>query len=282
MQKLVIAIAAFALASSAYAQSAPTPGFVQASNPPAQQPQAAPISASMQRMIDRLQQRALASDHGYDIVQDLVTQIGPRLAASDAEARARDWAVAMLRAEGFTNVHVEPFTIPYWDATREEAFIVSPGGERRMVAAALGGSPSTPAGGLVGEIVRFPDMTAFEAAPNAAVAGRIVFIDERMIATQDGSGYGVAVRKRGRCAPVAQAKGALGCLIRSVGTDDHFTTSNSLVCTALPSSETSTLYLPTARPVACAMWNSLVPLPLNAMSRLSLLTSTTSVLPALT
>ncbi|HVY84310.1 MAG TPA: M28 family peptidase, partial [Caulobacterales bacterium] len=47
------------------------------------------------------------------------------------------------------------------------------------------------------------------------------FIDERMTRTQDGSGYGVAVAKRGRCAPMAQAKGAVACLIRSVGTDDN-------------------------------------------------------------
>jgi len=127
----------------------------------------------------------------------------------------------MLRANGFTNVRIEPFTLPYWDATREEAHIVSPGIERPMVAAALGGSPSTPEGGLTAEIVRFANMAALEAAPNSAVAGRIVFIDEHMSRAQDGSGYGVAVRKRGRCAPVAQAKGAAACLIRAVGTDTH-------------------------------------------------------------
>jgi Zn-dependent M28 family amino/carboxypeptidase len=64
-------------------------------------------------------------------------------------------------------------------------------------------------------------MAALEAAPNSAVAGRIVFIDEHMSRAQDGAGYGVAVRKRGRCAPVAQAKGAVGCIIRAVGTDTH-------------------------------------------------------------
>lgn len=212
---------AFAYPASAQQQPQPTPGFVQASNPPATEAAVAPITAAQQRTIERLQAAALESDRAYDIVESLVTEVGPRLAGSEAEARARDWAVAMLRANGFTNVHVEPFTLPYWDATREEAHIVSPGIERPMVAAALGGSPSTPAGGLTAEIVRFPDMAALEAAPNSAVAGRIVFIDEHMSRAQDGAGYGVAVRKRGRCAPVAQAKGAAACLIRAVGTDTH-------------------------------------------------------------
>lgn len=220
MKKLFAGALAFAAASTAQAQT-PTPGFVQASNPPAQQAEAAPIAPRQQRAIERLQAAALASDHAYEIVESLVTEIGPRLAASEAEARARDWAVAMLRANGFANVHIEPFTIPYWDAVREQAHIVAPGIVRPMVAVALGGSPSTPAGGLEAEIVRFADLAALEASPDATVAGRIVFIDEHMVAMQDGAGYGVAVRKRGRCAPIAQAKGAAGCLIRSVGTDVH-------------------------------------------------------------
>jgi Iap family predicted aminopeptidase len=217
---MVLGLAALALASSANAQQA-QPGFVQAVNPTRAEPQTAPIRPAQQRTIARLQAAALASDHAYQIVESLVTEVGPRLAASEAEARARDWAVAMLRANGFSNVRIEPFTIPFWDATREEAFIVAPGVARPMVAVALGGSPSTPAGGLEAQVVAFPNLAALEGAPNTEVAGRIVFIDEHMIATQDGSGYGVAVRKRGRCAPIAQAKGAAGCLIRSVGTDPH-------------------------------------------------------------
>jgi len=69
--------------------------------------------------------------------------------------------------------------------------------------------------------VRFADLASLQAAPEAAVRGRIAFIDERMTRTQDGSGYGAAVVKRSRCAPTAQAKGAVACLIRSVGTDTH-------------------------------------------------------------
>lgn len=208
MNKTMLALAmAAALAAPAVAQqAAPAP--------------VAPISAEMQRTIDRLQAAALESDRGFEIVESLTTEIGPRLAGSEAEARARDWAVAMLRANGFTNVHIEPFTIPYWDATREEAHIIAPSPQPLRIVA-LGGSPSTPAGGVEAEIVRFTSMAELQDAPNSAVAGRIVFVDEIMQRTQDGSGYGVAVAKRGRCAPVAQPKGAAACLIRSAGTDSH-------------------------------------------------------------
>lgn len=212
MRLVLSALTVLAFASAANAQQQP-----------AQRPAAstAPISAEQQRTVERLQAAALQSDLAWTIVEDLVTEVGPRLAGSEAEARARDWAVRMLREQRFSNVRVEPFTIPYWDSVREEAHIVWGGGERAMVAAALGGSPSTPAGGVTADVVRFPDMAALEAAPASAVAGRIVFIDEHMARAQDGAGYGVAVRKRGRCAPVAQAKGAVGCVIRAVGTDTH-------------------------------------------------------------
>ncbi|MBN8607064.1 MAG: M20/M25/M40 family metallo-hydrolase [Caulobacterales bacterium] len=217
MRNLALALAALALASTASAQQQPATSV--AVNPQAP-PAAAPISAEQQRTVDRLRAAALESDLAWNIVEDLVTEVGPRLAGSEAEARARVWAEAMLRENRFTNIRTEAFTIPYWDAVREEASVVAPT-QQHMVIAALGGSPSTPAGGLEAEIVRFPDMAALEAAPASAVQGRIVFIDERMQRTQDGSGYGAAVAKRGRCAPVAQAKGALACLVRSVGTDPH-------------------------------------------------------------
>ncbi|HYD89651.1 MAG TPA: M20/M25/M40 family metallo-hydrolase [Vitreimonas sp.] len=220
MRYFALGLAALAFASGASAQQTQQPSATSVAVNPQAPPAAAPISPEQERTVDRLRAAALESNLAWEIVEDLVTEIGPRLAGSEAEARARDWAVNMLREQRFSNVRIEPFTIPYWDATREEASIVGPA-PQPMVIAALGGSPSTPQGGLEAEVVRFADMAALEAAPEDAVRGRIVFIDERMQRTQDGSGYGAAVAKRGRCAPVAQAKGAVACLIRSVGTDPH-------------------------------------------------------------
>lgn len=208
MRNVAVVLAALAFASSANAQQAR----------PA--PVVAPISAEQQRTVERLREAALASDNAWDIVEGLVTDVGPRLAASEAEARARDWSVEMLRRQGFSNVRIEPFTMPFWNSTREEASIVSPS-HQPMVIAALGGSAPTPADGLEAEVIRFTSLAALEVATNAQVQGRIVFIDERMTRTQDGSGYGTAVAKRGGCASRAQARGAVACIIRSVGTDTH-------------------------------------------------------------
>src|SRR6185503_10483735 len=50
----------------------------------------------------------------WDIVEGLTTEVGQRLAGSEAEARARAWAEGRLTALGFRNVTVEPFMMPAW------------------------------------------------------------------------------------------------------------------------------------------------------------------------
>ena len=161
-----------------------------------------------------------ADEVGLQFVEDLTTEIGPRLAGSPDEQRARDWATARLTAMGFANVHVEDFTVPYWKRTHESARVVGPSAQP-LVITALGGSAPTPEGGLEAEVVRFYTLADLEAAADADVAGKIVFIDEVMTRTQTGAGYGLAVAKRAACPKKAAGKGALACLIRSVGTD-HF------------------------------------------------------------
>ena len=86
---------------------------------------------------------------------------------------------------------------------------------------ALGGSVATEAAGVTGAIVRFATLQDLQDAPLTGLQGKIVFVDEPMTRTQDGSGYGVAVRKRSGAAAEAGKRGAVAALIRSVGTDHH-------------------------------------------------------------
>ena len=168
-----------------------------------------------------LRDDALANDHyAWDIAEGLTTEVGQRLAATDAEARAREWALKRLTAMGFANVHVEPFTMPVWTRGAESAEIVSPF-PQRMAITALGYSGSTPPQGVTGEIVYFESLDALRAAPDAAVRGKIVFIDHHMMPAQDGSGYGQFGAPRRQGPTVASLKGALAIVIRSIGTDHH-------------------------------------------------------------
>ena len=169
---------------------------------------------------DTLMQRGLQDQVGLQFVEDLTTEVGPRLAGSEAEARARDWVVAELKSLGFSNVRVDDFTIPFWSRVKESARVVSPA-PQNLAITMLGGSRSTPEGGITAEIVRFTSLNALREADPKKLAGKIVFLDEGMTRTQDGSGYGAAVAKRRNCAAITIDLGGAACLIRSVGTDAH-------------------------------------------------------------
>jgi len=168
-----------------------------------------------------LRDSALNNDHyAWEITEGLTTEVGQRLAATEAEARAREWAVKKLTAMGFANVHIEPFTMPVWTRGAESAEIVSPF-PQKLVIAALGYSGSTGPAGVTGEIAYFDSVDALRAAPDSAVKGKIVFIDHHMMANQDGSGYGQFGAPRRQGPTIASKKGALGIVIRSIGTDHH-------------------------------------------------------------
>ena len=168
-----------------------------------------------------LRDDALANDHyAWDLVEGLTTEVGQRLAATEAEARARDWAMQNLRALGFSNVHVEPFTMPVWTRGAESAEIVAPF-PQKLVVAALGNSGSTGPAGITGQIAYFDSVEALSAAPDADVRGKIVFIDHHMAPTQDGSGYGQFGAPRRQGPTIASKKGAIGIVVRSIGTDHH-------------------------------------------------------------
>jgi hypothetical protein len=169
----------------------------------------APLSAAA--MEDRL---------AWEIVEGLTTEIGPRPGGSAAEARARDWAVAKLKALGFSNVRVETFDVPYWERGEERAEIVGPFAQPLHVTA-LWQSAATPPGGVTAQVVAFDSVEALKAAPDAAVKGRIVFVDHAMVASQDGGGYGYFGSVRRVTGAIASRKGAVASVIRSLGTDEH-------------------------------------------------------------
>lgn len=163
---------------------------------------------------------APAEGVAWRIVADLTTEVGQRMAGTDREAAARDWAVARLKALGFSNVRAEPYMMPTWLRGAEQAALTAPA-PQHLAVTALGNSGATPPQGLDAELVYFPTLDALRAAPDGSLAGKIAFIDHAMRANQDGSGYGPygAVRRQGPA--IAAGKGAAAAVIRSVGTDGH-------------------------------------------------------------
>ncbi|KQN07382.1 peptidase M28 [Sphingomonas sp. Leaf25] len=167
-----------------------------------------------------LRDAALGDTLAWDITEGLTTEIGPRLAGTPDEARARIWAVARLKALGFSNVRIEPFPMAVWVRGEEKAAILAPF-PQPLAITALGNSGSTGNDGLIGEVAFFPTLDDLKAAPDGSLKGRIAFVSHAMAATQDGSAYGPAGQVRRAGPAIAAQKGAAAIVIRSIGTDRH-------------------------------------------------------------
>lgn len=181
---------------------------------------ALPLPAFAQSDVAALRDAALKDDLAWEITEGLTTEIGQRLAATEAEARARDWAVKKLTSLGFQNVRIEPFKMPVWVRGEEKAEVLG-GSAQKLSIAALGNSGSTGAKGVEADIVYFPTMADLQAAPADSLKGKIAFISHAMTPTQDGSQYGPFGGARRSGPSVAATKGAVAVLIRSIGTDYH-------------------------------------------------------------
>ncbi|WP_298090132.1 M20/M25/M40 family metallo-hydrolase [uncultured Sphingomonas sp.] len=167
-----------------------------------------------------LRDAALRDDTAWDIVEGLTTEVGQRMAGTEAEARARAWSVAKLKAMGFQNVRIEPYRMPVWERGAETAEILAPF-PQKLTLAALGNSGATPAGGITAEVVVFPTYGDLLAAPAGSLTGRIAYVGNAMQPTQDGSSYGAFGPARFTGPAVAAQKGAVAIVIRSIGTDHH-------------------------------------------------------------
>ena len=164
----------------------------------------------------RLRDQALTDPTAYDVLESLTTEIGPRPAGSPAQMRARDWALAKMKALGFTNVHAEPFAKQAWLRDAESAEILAPF-PQKLAILGLGNSVPTPPEGITAELVVLKSLEEFKTAPADAFKGKIVLVNQPMTRTQDGSGYGAAVAAR--YAPSeASRRGAIAYVTRSIST----------------------------------------------------------------
>lgn len=156
---------------------------------------------------------------GYHLVRDLTTEVGARMPGTDADKRAVDWMVKRFEALGFDKVWTEPVTFPNWVRGAEKAWVNSPF-QQDLHITALGGSVGTE-GPVSGEVIMFADLDALRKADPDLVKGKIVYVAKRMFSHIEGAGYGDAVIARAQGAGVAEEKGAVAFLLRSIGTDSH-------------------------------------------------------------
>ncbi len=179
---------------------------------------AAVLSPEVRKTAEALREKAFAGTKAVDWVRSLTDEVGPRLSGSPQDMVGVAWGLATLKALGFSNVHAEKVMVPAWQRGVETGEVTAPV-RQKLILTALGGSPATPEGGLEAEVVEMASLEAMDAKGAPTVKDKIVFFNKRMERGSEMLGYGFAVDVRSKGASRAARLGALGVLIRSIGTD---------------------------------------------------------------
>lgn len=172
----------------------------------------APLAEAYRAAADKLLQsvRAEGGRHAYDTLEQLTDDIGNRISGSPQLSRAETWAVAQMKAAGLQNVHLEAATVPHWVRGRESCDLLTQHA-MPLDMIGLGGSVGTPADGIEAAVVAVASFDELAKLPDAAIKGKIVLFDEPY------EGYGKTVAYRGAGPSAAAKRGAVACLIRTVG-----------------------------------------------------------------
>ena len=176
--------------------------------------------ARVVREAEQLRDRALVDNVAYELVSELTTRFGPRLAGSTSEQASARWGAEQFREMGFDNVSVEEFPLALWTRGQASVEIVSPF-PQSLTVVALGGSKGTPPEGIEGEAAIFETYQQLLDQPEGSLTGKIVIVLQDTVQAQDGRGYGATSPIRGNGPTEAAKRGAVGYVLRSLGTHDH-------------------------------------------------------------
>jgi len=177
-------------------------------------------------MIRHLYDVALTDGQCYKWLHFLTKKVGNRISGSPSSMAAITFTQQMLDTIGLDKVWQQPCMVPHWSRGEKEIvkIVSSKMGEVMLPALALGGSGSTPDGGVVAEVVELKSLEEAHKLGKVGLEGKIAFFNRPMDVTQLNtfSAYGGAVDQRGSGPNVAVKYGAVATLVRSMttGLDD--------------------------------------------------------------
>ena len=155
----------------------------------------------------------------FEWLDHLSNKIGGRLSGSLNLQRAIEWSKNELNNLGLDKVYLQSVMVPKWiRGTFEYANIeTSPGNTINVPVCALGGSISTPLGGLRANVIEVKSFDELSRRKNE-VNGKIVFFNRPMRAdfVNTFDAYSEAVNQRIQGAEIAAKLGAVGVIVRSL------------------------------------------------------------------
>ncbi len=170
--------------------------------------------------INAIYSKSLTEGRAYNWLNYLSNQIGGRLSGSVQAEQAIEYAKLKMDSLGLDRVWLQPVMVPKWvRGAPEFAFIESkPGITNNVPICALGGSISTPAGGIKANVVEVGSLEELEKIGLGKLEGKIVFFNGPMDPTNidTSESYSAAVGQRYSGAEEAAKYGAVGVIVRSM------------------------------------------------------------------
>ncbi|MEX2350002.1 MAG: M20/M25/M40 family metallo-hydrolase [Flavobacteriaceae bacterium] len=178
-------------------------------------------------MLRKIFDEALLDGKSYEWLRHITKNIGHRLSGSVGAEKAVAYAKEELEKLDLDKVWLQSVMVPKWvRGIQEYAYIETSSGNTTVVnIRALGGSTSTPVGGLKAGIIEVQGIEGLKKLSRSDVEGKIVFfnkaMDPRYIETF--GDYGNTVSQRSQGAYEASKLGAVGVILRSVTLKEHET-----------------------------------------------------------
>ncbi|MEO7988047.1 MAG: M28 family peptidase [Chryseolinea sp.] len=173
--------------------------------------------------IKQLFDKALTEGKSYQWLEYLSTKVGSRLSGSPGAAAGVEWSRHEM--ENFADtVWLQPVMVPHWVRGQKEIGRVVNSkkmGTVDMNVCALGGSVGTGPSGVSANIVEVKSFDELKQLGEKNIKGKIVFFNRPMDPTKISTfaAYGGAVDQRGSGASEAAKYGAIGVVVRSMGSN---------------------------------------------------------------
>ena len=179
-----------------------------------------------QNKINDIFKTSLNAGHSYPMLEELCKDIGSRLSGSPEAAQAVAWSKQKMESYGFDTVFLQPVMVPHWVRGKKEmAKIITLKKERAVNILALGNSVGTGSKGITAQVVEVRSLDRLAELGKEVIKGKIVFFNRPMEQAKltTFSAYGEAVDQRVSGASEAARYGAIGTVVRTVGTaqDDY-------------------------------------------------------------
>ncbi len=177
-------------------------------------------SVADEQMLRKIYDMALTDGKAYDWLDHLSNEIGGRLSGSLEAEKAVQYTKEVMQEIGLDSVWLQPVMVPKWTrGVPEYSYIeTAPGISSVVNVCALGGSVSTPDGGLKAEVIEVKGIEELEVLGKEAIEGKIVFYNRPMQANSIHTfeAYGGCVDQRYSGAKEAAKYGAVGVVVRSM------------------------------------------------------------------